>query len=363
MHISELHYHLPPELIAHQPADERDRSRLLVLDRVSGDRRHEQFRHLAELLPRGALLVLNDTRVLPARLVMRRATGGRVEGLFLSEPHPGTWEVMLTSSSRLKSGEALQFDRASQRLRLVRRSGDTWWAEPMPAGDAMAILTQCGRTPLPPYIRRESANRIDDSTSGQTVDQGGAEDATESLDRDRYQTVYAARPGAVAAPTAGLHFTPRVFEALRHAGIEAVRVTLHVGVGTFAPIRTEHLADHPMHEEWYACSDETASAINAAREAGRPIVAVGTTSARVLETVADDAGRVAPAGGRTRIFIYPPYRFRAVDALLTNFHLPSSTLLAMVFAFAGRDAVLAAYEDAIRLRYRFYSYGDAMLIL
>lgn len=347
MRTSELQYHLPEELIAQHPAERRDDSRLLVLDRPTGQVRHARFSDLADLLPPGALMVMNDTRVIPARLRLRRRSGGKVEGLFLAEPVPGVWEVMMTGAGRLKPGEELGVEHSSRTLRLLERvKATTWRVQPMPAGEALAILQECGQPPLPPYIQRKNPS---------------AGEASE--DMERYQTIYARQPGAVAAPTAGLHFTPRVFAALDAAGIERVFVTLHVGVGTFTPIRTEDCATHIMHAETYDCPQETASAINGARSQGRPIVAVGTTSVRVLETCCDDSGRVVPGSGSTRIFIYPPYRFRGVDAMVTNFHLPGSTLLAMVFAFAGRERILAAYQEAIEQRYRFYSYGDAMLIL
>ena len=381
MRVSDLQYELPPERIAQEPADRRDASRLLVCDRSTGRRRHETFDRLPGLLPPGALLVLNDTRVLPARLELRRVTGGRTAGLFLCEPEPGVWEIMLTGSSRLRMGEELAIEASGRTLRLVERiAPGTWRAEPVPPGDAFAILNECGRTPLPPYIKR---GRIEDTAFGRdakgsasrnhdrTADDHAqspapspqSQDRREARDRERYQTVYARCPGAIAAPTAGLHFTPAVFEALDAAAIERVFVTLHVGAGTFAPIRCDDLADHEMHAEWYECPPATASAVNTARVEGRPVVAVGTTSVRVLESCAGQTGQVAAGSGWTRLFIHPPYRYRAVDKLLTNFHLPGSTLLAMVFALAGRENILAAYEDAIRHDYRFYSYGDAMLIL
>ncbi len=353
MRTSELQYDLPPELISQQPADRRDESRLLVLDRTGGGVRHETFANLPRLLPEGAILVLNDTRVLPARLRMTRRTGGQVEGLFLQEVEGGVWEVMLTTSSRLRVGEDLRIEGSTRRLHLVTRTGSgTWQAGPVPGGTAFDILAECGHPPLPPYIHREKRDRQD-----------GRGDQQETQDRQRYQTVYARRPGAVAAPTAGLHFTPEVFDALKTAGIETAFVTLHIGMGTFAPVRCDDLADHEMHAEWYDCPAATAQAVNTARAAGRPVVAVGTTSVRVLETCADEGGRVLPGSDWTRLFIYPPYRFKVVDGMVTNFHLPGSTLLAMVFAFAGRATMLNAYQEAIRERYRFYSYGDAMLVL
>jgi len=349
MRADELQYNLPPELIAQTPAERRDLSRLLVLDRATGQRRHERFDRLPQLLPPGSLLVLNDTRVFPARLELRRQTGGRVDGLFLREEASGVWEVMLSGSDRLKPGEPLLFVRSERTLRLTSRiEAGVWRAEPDPPGQAVTILNECGQPPLPPYIKRPS---------------GSSAAASIETDTERYQTVYASRPGAIAAPTAGLHFTREVFAALASAGIPHVFVTLHVGIGTFAPIRCDDLRDHDMHAEWYDCPTESAAAINTARAAGRPIVAVGTTSVRVLETCASPEGPIVAGSGWTRLFIYPPYRFRALDTLLTNFHLPGSTLLALVSAFAGREAVLAAYQDAIGRQYRFYSYGDAMLVL
>ncbi|UCD29260.1 MAG: tRNA preQ1(34) S-adenosylmethionine ribosyltransferase-isomerase QueA [Planctomycetota bacterium] len=348
MRIDELQYELPPERIAQQPAGRRDASRLLVLDRATGDRQHQQFKQLPKLLPADSLLVFNDTRVLPARLLMHRKSGSRVEGLFLHEPSPGIWEIMLTKSGRLKVGEQLTIDGSSRTLHLLKHIDEgKWHAELIPAGKTHQVLAQCGRAPLPPYIKRE------DNLSAEQI----------GYDKERYQTVYGRKSGAIAAPTAGLHFTPDLIQNLDDRGFRMAYVTLHVGVGTFAPIRCDNLADHEMHAEWYECPSSTASAINIAREEGRPIVAVGTTSVRVLESCGDESGLMAAGSGWTRLFIYPPYRFRVVDKMITNFHLPGSTLLAMVFAFAGREMLLPAYEDAIRNQYRFYSYGDAMLIL
>lgn len=345
---SELHYDLPEELIAHAPADRRDESRLMVVDRSSGGIGHERFGRLPDLLPAGSLLVMNDTKVLPARLRMRRGTGGSVQGLFLRETGPNVWELMLTGGRRLKPGEVLGLEGGGQQLRLTERVGEgRWRAEPVPAAPAEVILGRFGLAPLPPYIRRDR----------------GDEPAEEvRRDLERYQTVYARRPGAVAAPTAGLHFTDELIKRLEAAGLSTAFVTLHVGMGTFAPIRVAHLAEHVMHSEYYECPASTAAAVSAAREAGRPVVAVGTTSVRVLETCADENGRIAAGTGWTNIFIYPPYRYRVVDKLITNFHLPGSTLLALVFAFAGRELTLQAYREAIEAQYRFFSYGDAMLI-
>jgi S-adenosylmethionine:tRNA ribosyltransferase-isomerase len=404
--LDELQYDLPPERIAQYPAGARDASRLLVLNRRDGRCRHETFKALPELLPPRSLLVLNDTRVLPARLRLRRRSGGRIEGLFIQEPQAGTWEIMLAESRRLRTGESLLLEPGDQQLRLIeRQEAGIWRARPEPPGDALELLARYGRPPLPPYIKRPNGagGEAEGTTTGQGMDapakenrpgdkgtrrQGeppgtgmekvetsGAEAAEPAVsgpparpphppsDAERYQTIYARRPGAIAAPTAGLHFTPEVFAALADAGVETAWVTLHVGVGTFAPIRTDDLADHVMHAEWYECPEATAAAVNAARAQGRPVAAVGTTSVRVLESCADAAGRVTAGSGWTRLFIYPPYSFKVVDVLLTNFHLPGSTLLAMIFAFAGRERTLAAYREAIEGGYRFYSYGDAMLIL
>jgi S-adenosylmethionine:tRNA ribosyltransferase-isomerase len=342
---SELDYELPSELIAQAPLADRDASRLLVLHRQTGAIEHGEFRDLRRHLPARALLVLNDTKVIPAKFIAQRPTGGRVEGLFLREENAGAWEVLLRGS-RLRPGLVLTLGDGAFRLTLEqRRERGAWLATIEPAEPAERILATVGRTPLPPYIRRDD-------------DAGRRED-----DVRRYQTVYASQPGAVAAPTAGLHFTDSVFASLAERGIGCVRLTLHVGQGTFAPIEAESLDEHRMHAEWYELSPDAAERINAARAGGRTIVAVGTTAGRVLESCADQAGRVHAASGWTDIFLCPPYRFRAVDAMITNFHLPGSTLLAYVFAFGGVEAVRRAYAEAIARRYRFYSYGDAMLVV
>jgi len=451
----ELHYHLPPELIAQQPAEPRDASRLLVLDRRSGAIAHHVFRELGRFLRPGDCLVLNDTRVIPARFFCRRASGGRVEGLFLHSDG-GEWRVLLRPAARLKVGERLSpcaelkepggsgrlgplgqqaghadpeeagetpappsQDGAHHGLRHTTEPGAVsgaglrptrmgeppaadvslrlvaahprgeWAVVPEPACDPLAWLARHGQTPLPPYIHR-----------------AGGPDAH---DLERYQAVYAARPGAVAAPTAGLHFTPALLDELAAAGVERVAVTLHVGPGTFQPVDVEDLADHPMHAEYYAVAADVAERLAAVRRAGGRIVAVGTTAARVLESLPGVLGEGGLAGERgagerrgelgaaasfprtressaasaesppdvpaagaspseslsgwTRIFIYPPYTFRNVDVLLTNFHLPESTLLALVMALGGVDAVRAAYAAAVAERYRFYSYGDAMVVV
>jgi S-adenosylmethionine:tRNA ribosyltransferase-isomerase len=344
---SELDYRLPDALIAQHPLQPRDASRLLVLHRAAKRVEHRVFRQLPALLQAGSVLVLNDTRVVPAKIAARRQTGGRVDGLFLRELNIGRWLVLLEGRGRLKVGEQLKLGGDHTISLIERRDRGAWEVAISPAQSAEAVLAAVGRTPLPPYIRRKA-------------DPADPEDAA---DRQRYQTVYADRPGAVAAPTAGLHFTDAVFARLAERGIEVVRVTLHVGLGTFAPVTVEELAAHRMHAEWYELPPEAADRINAARAAGRPIVAVGTTAVRVLETRADQTGALWPGSGWTDLFITPGYQFRSVDALVTNFHLPGSTLLALVYAFAGVELMRRVYDEAIRDRYRFYSYGDAMLIL
>ena len=347
---SDFDYPLDPALIAQQPLERRDQSRLMVLDRRSGHISHHVFSELPKLLRAGDLLVINDTKVLPARFDARRSSGGRIEGLFCREVSAGRWGVMLKNAGRCKTGEKLFVEGGEDLiLSLEKNLGQgAWLARINPPLPAIKILEDIGQPPLPPYIRRE--------------------DGATPTDRNRYQTVYAVRPGAVAAPTAGLHFTPELLDALTGAGIEQVSLTLHVGPGTFTPIKCEDLRRHRMHAEWYELTESAAEAINRARSAGRRVVAVGTTALRVLETVAPVQGPLAASSGWTDIFIHPPFRFRAVDALITNFHLPRSTLLVLVAAFcdpngeSGLKTILETYRQAADLRYRFYSYGDAMLI-
>ncbi|MBI3462067.1 MAG: tRNA preQ1(34) S-adenosylmethionine ribosyltransferase-isomerase QueA [Planctomycetes bacterium] len=342
MNIEQLDYDLPPELIAQQPAEPRDHSRLLVLDRHSGTFAHHIFADLPTLLRPPDCLVINDTRVLPARLVGRRAaTGGHWEGLFLRETASGLWEVMCRTRGRLRPGESIFVNGSESKLVLRDRTGEGHWlVQPEPAQSPAEFLSRHGHVPLPPYI-------------------GGNRE--ESVDGQRYQTVFAERAGAVAAPTAGLHFSPSLMAVIQSHGIEFVRLTLHVGPGTFQPIR-DSIESHVMHAEWCELTGEAARQIRRCRAGGGRVVAVGTTCVRVLETAAQ-GGELEPWCGETSLFILPPYRFRASDALITNFHLPRTTLLALVYAFAGQELCRAAYAEAIRLRYRFYSFGDAMLIV
>lgn len=353
LHTSDFDYPLDPSLIAQKPADRREGSRLMRLSRAGGGVTDHTFSELPDLLTEGDLLVVNDTRVIPARFHLRRASGGRIEGLFLRELGTGLWEVMLKGASRCRGGERLDVEgQAAGRCEVVlteKGHQGRWQLRLEPPRGAVELLEQVGQTPLPPYIRRKQGD--------------------EPGDRERYQTIYADRPGAVAAPTAGLHFTDSILKALADKGIERTQVTLHVGVGTFAPVKVQALGQHRMHAEWYELSAASADRINAARTAGRRVVAVGTTSVRVLETVA--TGREAPLSPRsgwTDIFLYPPAEFHATDALITNFHLPKSTLVMLVAAFCrpgsteGRAMILDAYQQAALRGYRFYSYGDAMLI-
>ena len=347
--ISLYDYSLPAELIASEPPPERESARLLVIDRQSGSIAHHHVSDLPGLLRGGDLLVRNNTRVIPARLTgSRTATGGRWEGLFLREESDGRWRILGQTRGRLLPGETLTLTPAEGddgQTRLVlnldeKQEGGEWLARPQSQESAIALLDRFGAMPLPPYMHR----------------------APRHSDRERYQTTYAERPGAVAAPTAGLHFTPHLLEQCRSAGITAADVTLHVGIGTFRPISVERLDQHEMHSEWCELPEATVEAIRSTRDSGGRVVAVGTTSVRTLESVAA-TGELRPWQGETNLFIRPPYEFQVVDVMLTNFHLPKSTLLVLVSAFAGRELILQAYQKAIEKRYRFYSYGDAMLIL
>src|SRR5262245_35651502 len=337
-----LDYPLPERLIAQEPAARRDASRLLVVRRPDASLEHRSFADLPELLSPGDLLVLNDTRVVPARLLGRRQpTGGKWEGLFLRVTAEGLWELLCQTRGRLSEGDVIAVEPGPLRLVLAGRAGGHWLARPDPPGDAAALLERHGHVPLPPYIRK------------------GREQAG---DRERYQTVFARAAGAVAAPTAGLHFTPDLLDRLERRDVGRAFVTLHVGLGTFGPIKTEDVTRHTMHREYGELPAETVAAVRGCKDRGGRVVAVGTTCIRVLETVAA-LGPLRPWTGETELFIYPPYPFRCVDALVTNFHLPRSTLLLLVAAFAGDELTRRAYAAAVEQEYRFYSYGDAMLIL
>ncbi len=336
-------YDLPEDLIAAVPAARRDESRLMVLDRQGGAMAHRRFFELPDLLRAGDLLVMNDARVLPARLSARRATGGAVEVLLVRPEGAGAcWLAMLRSSGSLREGEALTGEGGAPDVTLVESRGQGCWSVEL-AGPLSG-----GRMPLPPYIVR-SRRRL------------GLPEQMPELDAERYQTVYARREGAVAAPTAGLHFTDELLGRIRERGVTTCTLSLLVGPGTFRPVKCDEVEDHALDAEFYHLPQGTAEAVRAALSEGRRVVATGTTTCRVLEHVAR-TGRYEEHEGWTDLFIYPPFEFRAVGALITNFHLPRSTLLMLVAAFAGRERVLAAYAEAVREGYRFYSYGDAMLI-
>ena len=351
MRTADFDFELPDDLIAQHPSARRDQSRLLVLERPSGNVAHRSFTDLVGYLRAGDVLVLNNSRVIPARLRGQNPqTGGQFEMLLVEENAPNDWWVMLRPGKRGRPGTRIQ-------LRNLKGEPSDFAAEVLEnneeglrrlkflgTANIQDALEQLGEVPLPPYINRAEA----------------------SGDRERYQTVFARTPGSVAAPTAGLHFTDGILDQIRERGVTVCFLTLHVGLGTFAPVKSEKLTDHIMHEERYLIPNSTAEGVNRAKSEGRRVIAVGTTTLRVLESAGD---RVEAGNGRTRIFIYPPYRFKIVDALLTNFHLPRSTLLMLVSAFAtpgetsGRELLLSAYQDAIRERYRFFSYGDAMLVV
>jgi S-adenosylmethionine:tRNA ribosyltransferase-isomerase len=336
-----LDYDLPERLIAQEPSARRDESRLLVVRRDSRTLEHRTFRDLPELLRSGDLLVLNDTKVLPARLLGRRErTGGRWEALFLRET-PAGWEMMAKTRGHPTTDDTFVTD-SGLRMRLVGRTADHHWLmQPDPPGPVADLLAAHGHVPLPPYIRK------------------GLDTAA---DRQRYQTVYAERAGSVAAPTAGLHFTPELLDRLSAAGVRTARVTLHVGLGTFAPIKADDPTRHAIHAEWCEVGQETVDAIREAKARGGRVVAVGTTTTRTLESAARPDG-LRPFRGETDLFIRPPFEFRVIDGLLTNFHLPRTTLLLLVQAFAGSELLQRAYAEAVAREYRFYSYGDAMLVL
>jgi len=340
MHIAELDYNLPPELIAQEPARPRDSSRMLVLERESGRVWHQRFRDFPDALTADDVVVLNDTRVIRGRLKGRREPGGgRAEVLLLAEKGGGLWEALVTPGRRIQPGREMVFGDGELRAEVLERT---------PSGgrllrffgeqDVWKSLSRLAQLPTPPYVHRALRDESD------------------------YQTVYAQVPGASAAPTAGLHFTPAIVEAVRRKASAVVRVTLHVGLGTFRPIRTEAVEDHAMHAEWYAISGETAEIVTRAAHEGRRVVAVGTSTTRALESAADESGAVRAGSGETSLFIRPGYRFRSVGALLTNFHMPRSTLLALVSDFATRERVMEAYREAVEMKYRFLSFGDAMLI-
>ena len=340
--INLYNYDLPEGMIALYPAEPRDNSRLLYLPKAAGNPEHKRFVDFPEYLRDGDLLVLNDSKVFPARLHgKKKGTGGKVEIFLLDKMDNGSWEALVRPGRRLPPGTEIEFCEQLSATLGERTDSGGRRVDFHNNGDLMPLIWKHGEVPLPPYIARDP----------------------EENDKTRYQTIYAENTGAVAAPTAGFHFTDTIFEQLKQIGVETVRLTLHPGLGTFRPITKPNIEQHRMHSEKFSITDETAKAINKARGQKRRVIAVGTTSARALESSCDDSGAVAAASERgTELFIKPPYKYKVVDGLLTNFHLPKSTLLLLVSALAGRERVLAAYQEAIREGYRFYSYGDAMLI-
>ena len=340
MDVNEFDYELPEELIAQDPVEDRSSSRLLVVNRKTGELSHRHFRDITEELNPGDCLVLNNTKVIPARLFgIREGTGAMVEILLLKRREGDVWETLVRPGKKAKPGTVLDFgglmkgtvtDIVEDGNRLIHFTYDGFFEE---------ILDQLGEMPLPPYITHKLQ------------------------DRNRYQTVYAKVSGSAAAPTAGLHFTKELLEQVKAKGVDVVEITLHVGLGTFRPVKAEKVEDHHMHSEFYMVDEDAAARINRARKEGGRIIAVGTTSCRTLESASDENGLLRPGSGWTDIFIYPGYHFKIVDALITNFHLPKSTLMMLVSALAGRDLIRKAYTEAIRERYRFFSFGDAMFIV
>jgi S-adenosylmethionine:tRNA ribosyltransferase-isomerase len=338
--VNDFYYDLPEELIAQHPLEKRDSSRLMVVDRVSGEISHRVFSDLPEYLTEGDVLVMNDTRVIPARLIgSKEGSGGKIEFLLLKRKDKDTWEALAKPGRRARPGARFSFGEGLLAAEVVEVLDDGNRIVRFEyEGVFEEILDRLGEMPLPPYI-------------------------TEKLmDRERYQTVYSREEGSSAAPTAGLHFTPELLERIREKGVETVFLTLHVGLGTFRPVKVEDIDAHVMHSEYFSISGETADRINAAKAEGRRVISVGTTSTRTLETVADDNGYVREVSGWTDIFIYPGIRFKCVDALITNFHLPESTLIMLVSALAGKEKTMEAYRTAVGMKYRFFSFGDSMFI-
>ena len=345
MRTDELDFHLPPELIAQEPPAIRSASRLLHYKKCDKSIEHRTFSDLPQLLRRGDLLVFNDARVIPARFTLRKDTGGRIEGLFLAEESPGHWRAMLKNLGNATNARLHFTSDPTVAVRVLEKLEDGEYRLAIdPPVNALTLLERIGRMPLPPYIRR-----------------GKEYDDRDPLDRERYQTIFAKAPGAVAAPTAALHFTPEILAELDARGIERTTVTLHVGMGTFKPVTSDTLEGHIMHVESYSIDESAARALNLATSQAARIVAVGTTSARVLESQPVDQPFAAKTG-ETGIFIHPPYQWKHVGALVTNFHLPRSTLIALVVAMTGLEEQRRIYREAIEAKYRFFSYGDAMLI-
>lgn len=339
MKTSDFNYELPQELIAQTPLERRDGSRLMTLDKTSGEIGHHRFYDLPQFLCSGDCLVMNDSRVLPARLIGHRPTGGMVEILLLVDKGNDVWECLVRPGKKLREGAKVSFGEGQLQaeIQAVLPDGNRL-VRFYYQGIFLEVLEELGRMPLPPYIKAELQ------------------------DQERYQTVYSKVVGSAAAPTAGLHFTPELLEQIADIGVKLCFVTLHVGLGTFRPVKESDITDHEMHSEYCVIPQETADIINETKKNGGRVICVGTTSCRTLESWAEDDGTVIPTGGWTNIFIYPGYRFKVMDALITNFHLPESTLIMLVSALAGKEHVLNAYNEAVKERYRFFSFGDAMFI-
>ena len=340
MKVSDFKYDLPEELIAQTPIKQRDHSKLMVLNREKQTIEHKIFKDIIDYLEPGDVLVRNNTKVLPARLYGKKETGANVEFLLLNNIEGDIWECIVRPGNKLHVGTKVVFGERLLKANILEvMPGGTRKVQFEYQGIFNEILDQIGLMPLPPYIHEELK------------------------EKDRYQTVYAKYEGSAAAPTAGLHFTPELLEDIQKKGISVANVTLHVGIGTFRPVKEETVENHEMHSEHFYIKQEDADKINQAKQNGKRVIAVGTTSCRVLETIADEKGMVKPTEGDTQIFIYPGYHFKCLDALITNFHLPESTLLMLVSALAGREYIMKAYQQAVKEKYRFFSFGDAMLIM
>jgi len=342
MRIEEFDYTLPSSLIAQFPSSQRGESRLMVLHRSQGTIEHRDFRDILDYFHPGDLLAMNNTRVLPARLIGKKETGGKCEVLLIPSWNgtKGEWEVLIKKSRKIKGGARIRFGEGfyGEVKEVKDGKGKICFFD---QGEVIEILQKIGHIPLPPYIKRED----------------------EPLDKLRYQTIFAERDGSIAAPTAGLHFTYSLLQTLKDQGVSTTSITLHIGIGTFAPVKVKNIEDHTMGAEWIEISEETAREIEETKQRGGRVIAAGTTTTKALESFSDMEGRVKPGRSFSSLFIHPPYRFRIIDGLITNFHLPKSTLIMLVSAFAGKDLLMKAYREAIERKYRFYSYGDAMLIL
>ena len=346
MLVSDYDYDLPEELIAQMPADKRENSKMLVLNRTNKTIKHQHFYDIVDFIDSNTLLILNNTKVLPARLYGTKDTGAKIEVFLLESKNKNEWSCLIRPSKRIKPDTIIKIsDELS--VKAIKRLEDDgeWLVEIICDGDLFEVLHKVGNIPLPPYIERKL----------QTED-------IKNFDMERYQTVYAKDEGSVAAPTAGLHFTTEILDKLKSKGVEIAYVTLNVGLGTFRPVKCENILDHKMHSETFEITKETADIINRAKQNGKKIVAVGTTTVRTLETAYQQYGEIKECRSHSELFIYPPYEFKVIDSLITNFHLPKSTLLMLVSALAGKDFIFEAYKEAIENKYRFFSYGDCMLI-